>query len=424
EACEAVELLREKNPQGKNETVGDYNKRLEALFESIEPQCGLLNRLSNGEVEFSHLSFQEFLAAKYMLDMSIDFRHFLHTPWWEEVVLLYTGLMNLKMRKDSNRIVEELLLGPPRYCLLGATALRDFSADRREEEVTEKVRMEMISLMGSKESPASRFKAGEILGQIGDSRIDVLAPPMVTVEAGEFIMGSNSSDRDNEKPERNIYLDAFEIAKYPVTNGEYRWFIEDGGYKTEKFWHPAGWQWVTKGKRQFPDFWSDGKWNGANFPVVGVSWYEADAYARWLSNKTGKHYCLPTEAQWENAARGTDGRTYPRGESIDKNRCNYDESGLMRTSPVGMFPGGESPYGCLDMAGNVWEWCVDWGNSDYYKTGPDKNPQGPDNGERRVLRGGSWISNGRYVRSACRYWFEPSICDNFTGLRLAGGEKK
>ncbi|MCP4215493.1 MAG: NACHT domain-containing protein, partial [bacterium] len=190
EACEAVELLREKNPQGKDETKGEYNTRLELLFETIEPQCGLLNRLSNGEVEFSHLSFQEFLAAKYMVDMEIDYRDYLDSPWWEEVVLLYTGLLNLKMLKKSNQIVEELLPGPPRICLLGATALRDFPADRREEQVTEKVRKEMIGLMTSEEAIETRFKAGEILGQIGDPRFDVFAPPMVRVEAGEFIMGS------------------------------------------------------------------------------------------------------------------------------------------------------------------------------------------------------------------------------------------
>ncbi|MCP4213755.1 MAG: formylglycine-generating enzyme family protein, partial [bacterium] len=211
------------------------------------------------------------------------------------------------------------------------------------------------------------------------------------------------------------------IAKYPVTNGEYKCFIEDGGYDTEAAWCADGWQWVTVEKRQFPLFCSDAKWNGANFPVVGISWYEADAYARWLSNKTGKQYCLPTEAQWEKAACGANGREYPWGDSIDENRCNYNECGLGRTSPLGMFPAGESPYGCMDMAGNVWEWGADWGNRDYYKTGPDKNPQGPGSGGSRVLRGGSCIRNFRHVRSAYRNWYEPSTSDSDTGLRLAAG---
>ncbi|MCP4217434.1 MAG: SUMF1/EgtB/PvdO family nonheme iron enzyme, partial [bacterium] len=422
EACEAVDLLKTQIPVKKEEAVNKYKQRMESLFESIESQCGLLNRLPGGEVDFSHLSFQEFLAAKYMLDMDMDFQQYLDSPWWEEVLLLYAGLLNLKQRRKSNRMVAELLPASPRICLLGATALRDFPADRREETVTKKVREEMMSLMISKEPLETRFKAGEILGEIGDPRIDVLAPPMVTVEAGEFIMGSTKGE-SREKPQRKIYLDAFEIAKYPLTNGGYRCFIEDGGYITKAFWAPEGWQWVKREKRKCPRYWADGKWNGANFPVVGISWYEADAYVRWLSEKTSEFYRLPTEAQWEKAARGTDGRKFSWGESNDKNRCNYRESGLGRTSPVGMFPGGESPWGCMDMSGNGWEWCADWAISDYYKSAPDKNPLGPDNGELRVIRGGSWFDDGKYVRSAYRSWDGPSY-SGYAGLRLARGDKK
>ena len=124
--------------------------------------------------------------------------------------------------------------------------------------------------------------------------------------------------------------------------------------------------------------------------VVGVSWYEAMAYAKWLSQKNKENYSLPTEAQWEKAARGPDGFTYPWGNEFGKNMCNSSECGLGRTSPVGIFHGDESPYGCMDMVGNVWEWCTDWFSGEYYKKSPVENPQGPSVGSSRVFRGGSW----------------------------------
>ena len=151
---------------------------------------------------------------------------------------------------------------------------------------------------------------------------------------------------------------------------------------------------------------------------MGVSWYEAAAYANWLSKKTGKIYCLPTEAQWEKAARGTGGREYPWGNEFDKNLCNSEECGLNRTSPVGIFTKGESPYGCMDMAGNVLEWCSDWFEEDYYKKSPKKNPRGPGNGSLRVLRGGCWFFDARDCRTAFRGGFLPADRDYDVGFRL------
>jgi formylglycine-generating enzyme required for sulfatase activity len=134
---------------------------------------------------------------------------------------------------------------------------------------------------------------------------------MVKVEAGEFTMGANEYDR--EKPIRQIYLDEFMMGKYPVTNEEFKAFIDEGGYNNEEYWTKEGWKWKEKEKISEPLYWHEGKWNRPNFPVVGVSWYEAAAYANWLSKKTGRTYRLPTEAEWEKAARGTDGREYPWG---------------------------------------------------------------------------------------------------------------
>ena len=167
-----------------------------------------------------------------------------------------------------------------------------------------------------------------------------------------------------------------------------------------------------------PEYWHEEKWNRPNFPVVGVNWYEAAAYASWLSEKTGKNYRLPTEAEWEKAARGTDGREYPWGNEFDKNNCNSKECGLGRTSPVGIFIKGESPFGCLDMAGNVYEWCFDWFDGGYYKKSPKKNPQGPKTGSGRVLRGGCWFGVSSLCRASSRYRLNPVNRARLVGFRL------
>jgi formylglycine-generating enzyme required for sulfatase activity len=244
---------------------------------------------------------------------------------------------------------------------------------------------------------------------------------MVAVEAGEFIRGSNKND--NEKPIRQIFLDEFMMGKYPVTNQEFKEFINDEGYKNKELWTPEGWKWREKESILEPLYWHDRKWNGPNFPVVGINWYEASAYAKWLSIKTGKNYALPTEAQWEKAARGSKGLVYPWGNKFDKNLCNNRELGLRRTSPVGIFPGGTSPYGCMDMAGNVWEWCADWYEKDYYKKSPAKNPIGPSIGSNRVIpnrviRGARWADVAWYCRAACRSGIRRAIRDAALGFRL------
>ncbi|UCH96670.1 MAG: SUMF1/EgtB/PvdO family nonheme iron enzyme [Candidatus Aminicenantes bacterium] len=413
---EAKEVLKEKYPIMEDESRQEYKNRVETLFNSIEPVCGLLNRLSSGDIEFSHLSFQEFLAAKYMLDMNISYKKYLKNPWWEEALLLYTGLMNLEMKKQSNEVVREMLKKrQTRLQLLGARALRDFQHSKREQSVVSTAVKKLITLMDSNASLEERFEAGEILGVLGDTRIQ--PPPMVSVEAGEFTMGSDEWER--EQPIHRVYLDAFMIGKYPVTNEEFKAFITGNGYKNEALWTHEGWQWREEENIVEPLYCHDRKWNGPNFPVVGISWYEADAYAKWLSQTTGYKFALPSEAQWEKAARGSKGLVYPWGNKFDKNLCNSDEAGLRRTSPVGTFPAGASPYGCMDMAGNVWEWCADWYGEDYYKKSPAKNPQGPSAGSGRVIRGGGWDLGGWRCRAACRFdWYRPAGRDGALGFRL------
>lgn len=416
EPSEAKAVLKEKYTKAEGESASEYKKRIDTLFDGIEPVCGLLNRLSSCEVEFVHLSFQEFLSAKYMLDMDMDYKPYLEDGWWEETLLLYLGLMNLEMKKRSNGIVGELLNSPrSRIHVLGSKALRDFQASKRETATVELSREKLISIIDSDVSLEERFEAGDILGLLGDPRIQ--PPPMVRVEAGEFLRGAENIT-DEEKPVRRIYLDVFEIGKYPVTNQEFKDFIINKGYETEGFWTPEGWEWCKEDNISEPRYWHDRKWNGANFPVVGVSWYEAAAYAKWLNKKTDGNYSLPTEAQWENASRGIDGYNYPWGPDFDKNLCNYSEGKLVRTSPVGIFPGGESPYGCVDMSGNVWEWCADWYSDDYYKESSLMNPKGPGAGSSRVVRGGSWFDDAWICASAFRRYGSPAGRGYDVGFRL------
>jgi formylglycine-generating enzyme required for sulfatase activity len=216
---------------------------------------------------------------------------------------------------------------------------------------------------------------------------------MVYVPAGDFTMGSKEGEGyASEHPQHKVYLDGFWIYKNDVTVAEYRKFCEATGRTMP---HAPGWGWKD------------------DHPVVNVAWDDAAAYAGWAKVH------LPTEAQWEKAARGTDGRIYPWGNDWDKTKANSVDSGLKATTPVGSYPGGASPYGCMDMAGNVWQWCADWYDDKYYANSPAKNPAGPATGTFRVLRGGSWYFSDN-CRSAFRFNFIPSGRLNFIGFRCVG----
>jgi formylglycine-generating enzyme required for sulfatase activity len=214
-------------------------------------------------------------------------------------------------------------------------------------------------------------------------------------------MGSN--DDDDEKPPHKVNLSEYFIGKYPVTNREYQAFVKDAKYKAPKGWNGD----------QFPQ-------NKAEHPVVNVSWHDAVAYCAWLSKKTGKTYRLPTEAEWEKAARGTDGRKYPWGNKPEPNRdlLNYNDN-VEDTTEVGSYEDGRSPYDVYDMAGNVLEWVHDWHGETYYQKSPPKNPLGPNSGKYRVLRGGSWYDGNDFARSAFRGYVTPDVIYYNFGFRCA-----
>lgn len=255
----------------------------------------------------------------------------------------------------------------------------------------------------------------------------------VYVPAGAFKMGDNFGDGEaRERPVHIVELDAFYIGKFEITNGEWRKFRDDPGYDDPKFW-PAG---RPAPKDQIP-YWKDPRNHGGGtpdsdpYPVLGVNWDSATAYCAWLSAKTGKHYRLPTEAEWEKAARGTDQRRYPWGNTIDHTYANYVGAQPFDTgSIVGFYDGavhGEfhthsnaSPYGALDMAGNVMEWVQDWYARDYYASSPRKNPKGPAEGAYKVLRGGTFFEEPFDLRAYAREAAWPSFqAHRMVGFRAA-----
>jgi len=228
--------------------------------------------------------------------------------------------------------------------------------------------------------------------------------PMVMIPAGEFLMGSpEGQGRADEWPQRSVYLDAFAIDQVEVTNERYMAFVTATGHRSPPNPYGTGPLLSIKGIEQLP--------------VVQTTWYDAKAYCSWAKKR------LPTEAEWEKAARGTDGRLFPWGnEPATLNRANFDREWEEEKTlyPVGSLPGGDSPYGVKDMAGNAREWVADWYEADYYKQAPVRNPQGPDKkGVVRSIRGGSWHSPVADITTTARGRGGFALQTHGTGFRCA-----
>jgi formylglycine-generating enzyme required for sulfatase activity len=246
--------------------------------------------------------------------------------------------------------------------------------------------------------PLNRKEARDIPGQSKDEIIGRDGAPMILVEAGEFVMGKDQvrlveplatilrdlsyyESLEDQEPQRKIYLDAFYMDTYEVTASRYAKFLESSGRK-----NPQHWAEVDLSRH-------------GDRPVIGVDWHDANAYCRWARKR------LPSEAEWEKAARGTDGRSYPWGnQTPSRSFARYyqgeedeDWKGYGMLSPVGSYAFGRSPFGFYDMAGNVAEWVADYYDKNYYKTGPAKNPKGPKTASQRVVRGGSWDGPARPI---------------------------
>jgi formylglycine-generating enzyme required for sulfatase activity len=261
----------------------------------------------------------------------------------------------------------------------------------------------------------------------GQTRLDAKHIEQVWVPAGSFMMGTSEaaaqdvlalkppywvrSELPSEQPQHEVRLTSgYWIDKFEVTNAAFQAFVDEGGYLKREYWSEAGWKWLSdrhpsaacsdQAAKQKP-----------NYPCIRVTWYEAEAYARWRGGR------LPTEAEWEFAARGPQSLIYPWGNTFDSGKANVVQStGL---APVGSFAAGKSWVGAYDMAGNAMEWVQDWLDTDYYKQAVRDNPPGPAAGTIKIEKGGWWGSNQFVARSAYRHFEDlPDYKDGHIGFRI------
>ncbi len=413
----------------------------------------------------------------------------LPTTGWEE-----TAVMAAAMTAHQDEFIRRLMAVNLPLAGRCAASVEVTVSPELEGELKEKL---VERLENSQADVRARIRAGEELGYLGDPRFTrheghhgpYLLPPFIKVLAGRYRIGEDESQYEDEKPAHEVEIDEFKIAVYPVTNAEYRLFLESGGYVDEQWWETEGarhwlrgestsegqkigWRSTYKSLQDFsverirtfagteedintwvyvrqltpekleeeldrafpsgltyrmPSQWDNVRFNQPNQPVVGVSWYEARAYCAWLSAQSGRNYMLPTESEWEAAARRSRVNEYVYGPAYRIRGGNTFETRLLRTTPVGVFPEGRSPEGIFDLSGNVWEWTISlWGEElnnptyryPYQKDDGRENIDEPD-AVRRVLRGGgSWGDDLYFARAALRGRSLPGNRDNSVGFRL------
>lgn len=391
------------------------------MVDAIRERSGLLARRLPGMLTFPHRTFQEYLAALWLLQdrfVTQAGEKADQFDLWREVILLAVG-HSVYVQKDYEltkplALVRKLC---PAECedtdvawrkvWLAGDALIEMGMDlavEMDDETTQRVRAHLAELVSrGKLMPAERAGAGITLSRLGDPR-DL--QELVPIPEGKFWMGSDKRrgpDALDNEARHEVLVPAFKIGKYPVTVGQWRQFVESAPY--------------SEGD---PDALVD----PANHPVTHVSWHDAIAYCRWLTGEwrgdrkidSDEIVRLPTEAEWEKAARGVEGRIWPWGNEFDKNKANMGETGIGKTSAVGCFPAGASPYGVMDVAGNVFEWC-----SSKHKPYPYRNDDGrelAEGNEDRVVRGGSFDVDPGYVRCAYRHLDRPGLRSDLIGFRV------
>ena len=453
------------DPQARSQAC---QRRANDLLDNIREESGILiekglDDAGEPVIGFSHLTFQEYLAADALAErpqQRTTLYANLFNPVWRETLLLYVAMV------DAGDLVQRVLADSSqsdlrRYLLVGRclrervtidsglraqvlTRLRawlrppgsndgpgvddllarfgdsghyEWLLDSLDEALTgeeraglawqkaanaadlrSRLQQALLRLLASQTDTATRSSAGCALSAIGDPRdLD----EMVLVPAGEFLMVSTEIDgHSDELPQHRLSLDTFHIGAYPVTNGQYARFVAATEQRP-----PVHWQGNS------PPPWLE------NHPVVNVSWHDAQAYCRWRSQTEGQVYRLPTEAEWEKAARGADGRIYPWGNDWDPSRCNSHKGrGDWTTTPSGMYAAGVSPYDCQDMAGNVWEWTGSLFKEYPYQLNDGREAEQTQGS--RVLRGGSSDDYRNFVRCAFRNWLPPDNWLRNFGFRL------
>ncbi len=240
----------------------------------------------------------------------------------------------------------------------------------------------------------------EALHPVATERTSSLDPRMVQIPEGWFLMGSDAG-QENERPVHRVWVDAFELAACQVTNADYARFLAATGHRK-------------------PLHWDDPMFSDPQQPVVAPSWFDAAAYCAWLTEATGRPYRLPTEAEWERAARGgMEQKLYPWGDAPLESLANYSSRWRLAPEPVGRAE--QNAFGLFDIGANVHEWCADWFSPDYYSNSPERNPSGPGEGARRSSRGGSWRHATKVSRCAARSSIPPEFQYADYGFRVARG---
>ena len=288
------------------------------------------------------------------------------------------------------------------------------------EAVDETVRAAVITgladvAVGPDYAVRARVAAGDVLGLLGDPR---LTAERVSVEGTTFLMGGDVADpHGGACPEHEVAVDSFAIDVYPVTYQRYEQFIEDGGYARSELWTDQGWEWLERSGSTRPELWDSPEFFGRNRPVVGVNWFEASAFARWAGGR------LPTEAEWELVAGWDEVRAqrrlFPWGDTWSPDAANCRDSRELagRTTPVGIYPAGQSVYGLMDLAGNIWEW-----TSSAYMPYPYQADDGREDDDvmvNRVLRGGTFWSSREFLRCGTRFRNYPLYRFDVAGFRVA-----
>ena len=394
------------------ETESGFRRPVDAR-EELLTHSGLLSQRETARASFYHMSFQEFLAAERLVllnpyedklqevfrqraeqsgwrsTLSFLFANRVAQPGWQAGVNLLEKLMAVI---DTTNVAESL--GLVRSIVDAFDILLNRDLKLQTPLITRFYEI-WLAVIAQKIDLKTRVELVRIMGHIGASRVaDDLSnsSAWVTVGAGMYLYGD---DKELFAIDRS-----FMLSKYPVTNRHFARFLEAGGYANRSLWLDDGWTWRKENNIIEPKYWHVAKWNGATQPVVGVSWWEADAFCRWSNCR------LPTEREWEAAARGSHGSSYPWGDKWYDGICNSGEIELSVTTPVGIFSRSSAICGAEDMAGNVWEWCADWYD-------PEKRGYG------RALRGGAWNRNALNCRSANRNFYQPSDRDRYCGFRVA-----
>ncbi len=383
-----------------------------AQREELLTRSGLLLPRPNDHAAFYHLSVQEFLAAERILRTKDDLEPVFRdrsavAEWRPTLMFLFAGKIAGKTPRWGAELLGRLIEHQDRAAVKANPAPAAFIAEALElclakryvlpNTLKESFRQLALNAVDDEIALQARQALGLCLGRLGDPRIFDLRDPRAYVEvpAGTYPYGEKRKTVEIAAP--------FRLGRYPVTNGQYQAFVDDGGYRDRQWWSDGGWKWLQEEKVTEPRFWHTRRWNAPNQPVVGVCFWEAEACCAWAGGR------LPREQEWEAAARGPHGSVYPWGEDWEDGICNSAEGGLGFTSPVGMFPRArQAELGIEDLAGNVLEWC-----------GSAYDPANiEDRNAPRGLRGGSWSLNRDSARSADRNWSLPVNRGSYFGFRV------